>query len=133
MFLVLKVSFDHRRSHIKNLLTNRFIFSLKISESYKSYAVAIKDAMIHKHIVLEKSNEICISRAAVPECSKFARAQGQKQKAVSFTCMQKNRSGRNYAEKARQGQIMPELANQRESQKMTVSLPMTCVLVNGQF
>ena len=67
--------------------------------------------MIHKHIVLEKSNEICISRAAVPECSKVARAQGQKQKAVSFTCMQKNCSGRSYAI-ARQGQIMPELANQ---------------------
>lgn len=103
----------------------------KVSGSYKYEAGQL---MRHQHQIIEKHSEICISRHSVPECNqRVAKTEGVKEVEVSFVCLPKNRTSQRYAEKARQGDSLQELANLPETQKMRLPLPKACVPVNAEL
>lgn len=97
----------------------------KVVESFK---VATGPCISHQHEIIERPSELCFSRRPVVDCSPRCKpTRGTVvPKNVSFTCMPKNRTGRLYAEKVREGKILPELATMKEDFSVSLPLPRTC-------
>ncbi len=83
----------------------------------------------HVHQIIERSSTICFSRRPMTECGQGCRSTQQVQKTASFTCLPKGRTAERYAQKVRQGQVLPELQRLPEAFSVKVEMPQRCVRI----
>lgn len=88
---------------------------------------------IMKYVVLERGNQVCISKVPVNECNLNCKpAQSQvMSKNVQFTCLPQGRLADVYVQKAFDGQELPELRSRSTSFETKVDQPKHCVQIQN--
>jgi len=101
------------------------------TEVYKTFIASVGQCSRTEHMVLERSEEVCISRLPVLQCGAQCTPKPRQlvSKKVSFTCMKRGRIAELYREKAIQGLELPELKNKHESFATSILVPQSCVSV----
>eukprot|EP00094_Tigriopus_californicus_P013707 TCALIF_13264-PA protein Name:"Similar to Vg Vitellogenin (Apis mellifera)" AED:0.01 eAED:0.01 QI:81/1/0.6/1/1/0.8/5/0/1798 len=103
----------------------------KVTGSFKAQA---GECTVHRHEIIEKSNELCFSKVPLTECGAQCRPapeEGLLRKDVDFTCMEKNRMSYHYVEKIRNQQVLRELKTLPTSFSLSKEMPRICVPVHG--
>lgn len=68
-----------------------------------------------KHVIVNKSNEVCISKTPLLHCGRECKAANHVEKTVPFICLPEGRMSEYYLEKVREGKILKELHSMEES------------------
>jgi len=99
----------------------------------KSYESQTGPCTRHTHEMLERPAEICFSRLPVTDCSPRCQPTSRDavvSKSVSFTCLRKGRLADRYVDKVNRGEVIQQLAHQRENFVIPLPLPRSCVPVS---
>jgi hypothetical protein len=96
----------------------------------KGYLASTGKCTVHKHIVMQRPGEVCISKVPVTFCGPMCKAeQGQKvEKSVEFVCIPEGRLAEYYKHKAQAGEsLVNELRSMDASFATKMYQPRHCV------
>lgn len=81
----------------------------------KGFRVSSEQCSVLRHIVIEHSKKVCISKMPVVHCGTECRSEGHVNKPVPFVCLPKGRLSDYYLDKVEAGKTLSELSNMEES------------------
>ena len=79
-----------------------------------------------KHLVVRHADKVCFSQLPIVECGSGCAPRSTVQKQLSFSCLPTDRRvTRHYEDRARRGEVIPELRNMEKSSSL-VEIPTGC-------
>nr|ALO75637.1 vitellogenin 2 [Tigriopus kingsejongensis] len=106
------------------------VIPTKVGRSFEALA---GDCTSHRHEIIEKSHEICLSQVPLTQCGAQCRPASEDallKKQIGFTCMPKNRMAYHYVQKIHNQQVLSELKTLPTSFSLDKRMPRTCVPVH---
>jgi len=80
-----------------------------------------------KHLIIRQSDKVCFSQLPIVECGSGCSPRSTVEKQIAFSCLPADRRvTRHYEERARQGEVLPELRNMEKTFSSKIEIPTGC-------
>ena len=80
-----------------------------------------------KHLILRQSDKVCFSQLPIVECGSGCSPRSTVEKQIAFSCLPADRRvTRHYEERARRGEVLPELRNMEKTFSSKIEIPTGC-------